>query len=115
MQMTTIVTNPQQTTNSTESVTLNTSPNSLLDTQTENDKKPSWITIGIIIVCVLGCIWLMYFAYGKFIGNSKERFIKDLQQERDDPVVDYNLRDSIAELENIQRSILKKITSDVGI
>ena len=80
---------------------------------TEETSLSTYIFIGLSIVIL--CL-LFYYAYNRFITNSiKEPLTAGLKQERDDPVVDYNLRDEIRSLENLQRNILKKISTDAGI
>jgi hypothetical protein len=89
-------------------------PTSIVQQNSEEETSfGTYLLIGLIIVvlCLLG-----YYAYGKFIENSKcEPFVKELTQERDDTVVDFNLRDSIKQLESMQKNILSRISSDIGI
>jgi uncharacterized membrane protein YukC len=67
-----------------------------------------YFTFGVIIICVL---YILYHAYHKFVCNSKESFIKGNEQERTDTVVDFNLREAVKELENLQNSILSKVSN----
>ena len=81
--------------------------------KSESSSWGSYIFTGIAVVVLLYTCW---YAYGKFVENScAEPFVKGLTQERDDPVVDFNLRDAIKQLEGTQRNILQRISGDVGI
>lgn len=78
------------------------------------DKKPimTYIVIAVIIVIVIAAIW---YAYSKFTKNQKTTCKVKKDPERDEPIIDYNLRDEISELERIQNSVLKNLSSDPGI
>ena len=67
-----------------------------------------YFTLGVVIICIL---YILYHAYNKFICNSRESFVKGNEQERTDTVVDFNLREAIKELENLQNSILTKVSN----
>lgn len=68
----------------------------------------SYIFIGVLSVVLL---LLLYYAYSRFVSNSiKDPFVKGNQQERDDPVVDFNLREAIDELRQIQGRVLKTLS-----
>lgn len=67
-----------------------------------------YFTFGVVIICIL---YILYHAYNKFMCNSQESFVKGNEQERTDTVVDFNLREAIKELENLQNSILTKVSN----
>lgn len=70
----------------------------------------SYIFIAILSVVL---ILLLYYAYNRFVTNSvKDPFTKGNQQERDDPVVDFNLREVIEELRHTQGLILKTLSEN---
>lgn len=77
------------------------------DTKSESNLY-SYIFIGVLLVVL---ILLLYYAYNRFVSNSvKEPFTKGNQQERDDPVVDFNLREVIEELKRMQGQVLKTLS-----
>jgi hypothetical protein len=93
------------------------------DTSAKNPEEQSgeatslttYVFIGFLIATLLV---LSYYAYAKFVENSNcssEAFIEGNRQERDDPVMDFNLRAAIQDLENKQRAVLKKLSSDTGM
>ncbi len=70
----------------------------------------NYIFIGVLAVAL---ICLLYYAYCRFSENSTtEPFTKGTAQERDDPVIDFNLREAIKELQNTQRQIMKTISEN---
>lgn len=86
-------------------------------TSNENKKEETsmynYIFIGVLVVVL---VVLLYYAYCRFVDNStSEPLVKGNQQERDDPVIDFNLRESINELQRIQRNILKTLSDNADI
>lgn len=69
-----------------------------------------YVFIGVLSVAL---IFLIYYAYNRFVANSlAEPMTKGTEQERDDPVVDFNLREAIKHLNSTQKRILSTL-SDV--
>ncbi len=78
---------------------------------TESSPVLRYALIGALTVAL---ILLVYYAYARFIDNSlSEPMAKGVEQERDDPVIDFNLREAIKNLQNIQQNVLKTL-SDVS-
>lgn len=81
----------------------------------DEDNKNTIMYYVIISVVVIVVIYAIWFSYGKFKENSsKDGFIKNLQQERSDTEVDFNIADAIDELNRLQEGYIKKLSSDVG-
>ena len=81
------------------------------DTDPDADASPvaRYVMIGVITIAL---VLLVYYAYSRFIDNSiSEPMAKGVEQERDDPVVDFNLREAIKNLQNIQRNVLKTLSN----
>jgi hypothetical protein len=77
----------------------------------ESSNVVKYILIGVITISL---VLLVYYAYARFIDNSlTEPMSKGVEQERDDPVVDFNLREAIKNLQNIQKNVLSTL-SDVS-
>lgn len=87
--------------------------NSSTDTEETAEKANTYnyIFIGVLAVVL---ILLLYYAYGRFTENSSEGegFVKGNTQERDDPVIDFNLREAIQELQALQRNIMSTISDN---
>jgi hypothetical protein len=85
------------------------------DEKTSTDEGSNlyyYIFIAIVTVLV---VFLLYYAYTRFISKqSDDNFTKGQEQERDDPVTDFNLRESIKELQGMQRNILKTISENAA-
>ena len=74
----------------------------------DDDSKPigRYIMIGVITIAL---VLLVYYAYSRFIDNSSTGSTpKDT--ERDEPITDFNLREAIKNLQNIQRNVLKTLS-----
>jgi hypothetical protein len=72
-----------------------------------------YVLIGLVTISL---VLLLYYAYDKFISNSStESMAKGLEQERDDPVVDFNLREAIKHLQTLQQNVLKTLSDVTGI
>jgi len=71
----------------------------------------SYVVIGVCVLCVCLVVW---YAYCKWQENTDE-FVAGNRQERDDPVIDFNLRDVLTELERLQNKVLKNVSQDTGI
>lgn len=77
-------------------------------TKNDDNSLYSYVFIGVLAVVL---ILLLYYAYGRFVENSiKDPFTDGTQQERDDPVDDFNLRDAIKELQNIQKKVVSTLS-----
>jgi hypothetical protein len=88
----------------------------LVDKASDDSEKTNITTYLIIGISIIAVILLLIFAYKKFIDNSdSEPFVKGLQQERDDPVMDFNLNEAIKELEGLQKKVLQKLSNDTGL
>ncbi len=73
----------------------------------------TYIFIGVLSVVL---ILLLYYAYNRFVENSlNEPFSEGNEQERDDPVDDFNLREAIRELQNIQKRVLSTLSENSDI
>mgnify|MGYP000208017512 CR=1 FL=1 len=86
-------------------------PNTTTDAgDKESTSIYNYIFVGVLAVAL---ICLLYYAYCRFSENSTaEPFTKGTAQERDDPVIDFNLREAIKELQNTQRQIMKTISEN---
>lgn len=80
----------------------------------ENDKGSltSYIVIAVVVVVIIAAIW---YGYSQFTKNQKTPVKVKKDPERDEAIIDYNLRDEINELEKIQQNVLKNLSSDPGI
>jgi len=90
----------------------NTTDNKSTDNKSTDDTQGgSWskyIFIGVLTVVL---ILLVYYGYETFVKNSsKETFTKGVEQERDDPVIDFNLREAIRDLQTIQKNVLSTLS-----
>lgn len=88
--------------------------NSLIDTKPKENSVSTYIFVAVMIIIV---IFLIYYGYNKFVTNknSKEGISKGSTQERDDPVVDFNLREAIRDLQNIQKRVLSTLSEATDI
>ena len=76
----------------------------------EESQVYNYVFIGILTVVL---VFLLYYAYLRFSEQSiAEPYVKGLEQERDDPVIDFNLREAIKELQNIQRNVMKTLSEN---
>ena len=67
-----------------------------------------YVMIGVITIAL---VLLVYYAYSRFVENSvNDGTSKNAEQERDDPVTDFNLREAIKNLQNIQNNVLKTLS-----
>ena len=83
------------------------------DEVTQSTSTYNYIFIGVLSVVL---ILLLYYAYSRFVENSvEEPFTKEPAQERDDPVIDFNLREAIKELQALQRNIMSTISDNSDI
>ncbi len=86
-------------------------PSNAVTEATESKPVLKYVLIGVLTVAL---ILLVYYAYARFVDNSlTEPMAKGVEQERDDPVIDFNLREAIKNLRNIQQNVLKTL-SDVS-
>lgn len=84
--------------------------------ETTADDSASMYNYIFVAVLSVVLILLLYYAYCRFAENSvDEPFVKGQTQERDDPVIDFNLREAIRELQNIQRNIMSTISDNSDI
>lgn len=80
---------------------------------TKSDEKTTVGTYIFIGVLSLVLIALIYYAYNRFVENSvEEPFTDGVEQERDDPVVDFNLREAIADLNGMQQKVLSGLSEN---
>jgi hypothetical protein len=96
---------------------LNTTPSKKLDSNksTDNTKDPeeSKLLFYIIVsVCILGVIFMIWYAYTTWVNNSEG---KDGFSSKDSPVMDFNLKENIEDLEKQQSKILDRLSKDTGI
>lgn len=99
---------------STTNTTTNTS------TTLADDKKTSiatYIIIAVVCVLVIAAIW---YGYSRFTKNqeSNSSFSNKPNKnapEQDQAIINYNIHDAIAELEQIQAEVLKNVSSNVNI
>lgn len=79
-------------------------------------EEKSWLTYVFIGVLTVALVLLLYYAYGRFVSNSiEEPMTKGVEQERDDPVVDFNLREAIRDLQGIQQRVLGTLSETMNI
>lgn len=71
----------------------------------DNKSKYTYIIIALVVFVVL------YYAYHKFYKNIDDQFIGDAVAEKTDPVSDFNLREAINDLENMQKQIISKLSA----
>jgi uncharacterized membrane protein YukC len=89
-----------------------------LENTVDTGKKTAGITFNwiLIAVCIILVVLLIYYGYNRFVSNSvNEPYISGNKQERDDPVVDFNLSEAINELELIQRKIVNNLSDEVNM
>ncbi len=102
----TTISTPQTLTTPEAAVTKSTT-----EKEPENKSVLTYVFIGVLIISL---VLLMYYAYNRFVANSlAEPMTKGTEQERDDPVIDFNLREAIKDLQNIQQRVLNSL-SDVS-
>jgi hypothetical protein len=78
------------------------------NTTNSDDSLYSYVFMGVLAVVL---IMLLYYAYNRFVENSiNEPFTEGTEQERDDPVDDFNLREAIKELQAIQKRVLSTLS-----
>jgi cytochrome c-type biogenesis protein CcmH/NrfG len=78
---------------------------------TDDAQGGSWTKYIFIGVLTVVLILLVYYGYETFIKNSsKETCTKGVEQERDDPVIDFNLREAIRDLQTIQKNVLSTLS-----
>lgn len=73
-----------------------------------------YVTYGILIFCFVILLW---YAYGKFVENKKKKQITE-RKTRDpgnDPLADYNLKEAIGDLEDMQKKIVSGLSDDTGL
>lgn len=85
----------------------------------EDEKQTSSNLVKYFIygLCVVIIVMACYYAYQQFVENQDkpDAFVKGLTQERDDPVMDYNLHEAIDDLEKKQQAILQTLSQDSGL
>ena len=83
---------------------------------TEKETESSVFKNIFIGILVLALVFLIYYAYNRFVANSiAEPMTKGLEQERDDPVVDFNLREAIRNLRNMQKNVLSTLSENATL
>jgi flagellar basal body-associated protein FliL len=87
--------------------------------------KRSITTYIFIGLCIFIVILAVYYAYGRFYASNDDEHSEESSDKKDkkdkskslsdEMVIDYNLAETIDALEQKQRQILQRLTSDVGI
>ena len=92
----------------------NSSSSSNMSSSGSNKDEGSQLyTYIFIAVLSVALIVLLYYAYSRFTINAKgEKFTKGTEQERDDPVIDFNLREAIRELQGLQTKVLSTLSEN---
>jgi len=76
--------------------------------ESDSNSKYKMVFTGILILVLIA---LLYYSYNRFVTNKiTEPMTKGVEQERDDPVIDFNLREAIKELQNIQKNVLSTLS-----
>lgn len=76
------------------------------------------ITYLLYAVIIIGSMYLLYYLYNHWNKTKQmpsESFVKGNTQERDDTIADFNLHETIKDLENAQQNILKNLSEEVNI
>jgi cytochrome c-type biogenesis protein CcmH/NrfG len=82
----------------------------------EAPEERNWVTHLFIGLLAVALVLLVYYAYCRFVANSvEEPMSKGTEQERDDPVIDFNLREAIRELQNMQQRVLNSLSEITNI
>ncbi len=90
-------------------------PTSSLATGLDTTTEPVNNTYTYIFAAVLSVvlILLLYYAYSRFVTNTiEEPMTKGTEQERDDPVIDFNLREAIKDLQNMQKNVMATLSEN---
>lgn len=93
-----------------------TAPSAAIDkliaaTESEETSLYTYLFVGVLVVALCA---LLYYGYNRFVtGSIKEPMTKGVKQTRDDPVVDFNLRETLKELQNTQKRVIATL-SDVA-
>ena len=84
-------------------------PAATVEQESSKTSMSTYIIVGALVVLLIG---LLYYAYIQFVSNSttSETMMKGLEQERDDPVIDFNLREAIRDLQNMQKNVLSTLS-----
>lgn len=88
--------------------------NSTSELEVPEDEKRPWLRYVLIAVLVVGLCCLLYYGIAKWSelkeSGSAESMTKGVEQERDDPVVDFNLREAIKNLQSMQKKVLSQLS-----
>lgn len=96
--------------------TQETKTESTEETKTEvSEEGRSILSYVFIAVLVVSLVLLMYYAYSKFVDNSGDTMVANDDQERDDPVIDFNLREAIKELQHTQKRVLSTLSQTMDM
>lgn len=103
-------------TNDYTDTTGNTSFFNTTSNKSTDDKKSNLITILIYTIFIVVVIVCLYYAYQQFTENcNSENFSKNPEQERTDPIMDFNLQETIFQLNKQQNNILKGLSNESDI
>ncbi len=98
------------------------SSESQVESQVENviqvdTEKSNLITYCLISALVIGVLYIIYIAYEQFVKKSKseEKFTKKPQDDEDNPVIDFNLQESISELQTIQAKTVSQLSQETDV
>jgi hypothetical protein len=72
----------------------------------------TYIFVGVLVAVLL---LLLYYAYGRFVSNSKKKCKKNADDNADDEVLDFNLREAIRELQQIQIRVMGTLSEQSDI
>lgn len=76
------------------------------DKSKEQDPAMRWFLIAVLTTAVILIIWYAYCCF----NNGKESFKKGTEQERDDPIADFNLREVLNDLKVRQKMIMSSLS-----
>ena len=79
--------------------------------QVSNTESSTWYYI-IVGICTLCVVVLIYYSYRAWVKNADS---SDGRVDKDDPVMDFNLKENIDQLEKMQNKILDKLSKDTGL
>ena len=71
----------------------------------------TYITIGLVVVIIA---ILIYFGYRSFVGNS-DKCDEESAPDKDEAITDFNLRDAIRRLQEMQKRIMNTLSDNSNI
>jgi hypothetical protein len=96
----------------------NNNPASTIETKKEEtgEKKTNVLLIIFVLVIIAVILYIMYVAVCSFKKETRlEGVANALMPERDDPMMDFNLRDTINQLNSMQFKLLQRISNNSAI